>query len=357
MSGPVLKSKGGSGDCMSASCSARLVQPFLKFAAAERVDRELVPRDFLSASADGRVSLVAAHAMLDRGIERFRDEQLGLKLGRSMCFGEGGPFDYAVRSAATLRESVDVAARYSRLLTDSFLIWLEAWRGQAVIRLSDETSWTRASADFAMGAFYKIHLADEVPAASQLECWFPYSMPRDVSEYQKTFANVMLKFGAPFFGFAFNRAYEKAPMPGADSVLHSVHCDRVDSLLCDLSVARAVKTRVRRLIEQEIHYARSATVPSVARALRMSRRTMSRRLEQEGTSFAEELDNARRELALNYVHDGDTPLKEVAFRLGFSHAESFHRAFKRWTGETPLTYRRRSPASSRPMVSSPLAAV
>src|SRR5262249_45022223 len=86
-----------------------------------------------------------------------------------------------------------------------------------------------------------------------------------------------------------------------------------------------------------------ATVPRVARALRMSRRTMSRRLEQEGTSFAEELDNARRELAIAYVHEAETPLKEVAFRLGFSHAESFHRAFKRWTGETPLAYRRRVP--------------
>jgi AraC-like DNA-binding protein len=132
-------------------------------------------------------------------------------------------------------------------------------------------------------------------------------------------------------------------MPGADSVLHGVHCARVDSLLADLSAARALKTRVRRLIEQEVQYTRGANVPRVARALRMSRRTMSRRLEQEGTSFAEELDGARRQLALVYLNDRETPLKEVAFRLGFSHAESFHRAFKRWTGETPLTYRKRTP--------------
>ena len=83
-------------------------------------------------------------------------------------------------------------------------------------------------------------------------------------------------------------------------------------------------------------------MPHVARTLRMSRRTMSRRLEQEGTSFAAELDNARRQLAPAYVKDGETPLKEAAFRLGFSHAESFHRAFKRWTGETPLGCRKRA---------------
>jgi AraC-like DNA-binding protein len=260
-------------------------------------------------------------------------------------------------SAPTVRDAVDVAARYSRLLTDSFLIWFEAWRNQGVIHLSDQgPSWTRPAADFAMAAFYKIHLSDEVPAASHLECWFPYEMPEDMSEYQRSFPNITLKFNAPFFAFAFNRAYEKAPMPGADSVLHAVHCERVDSLLADLSAARALKTRVRRLIEQEIQYTRGATVPRVARALRMSRRTMSRRLEREGTSFAEELDNARRQLALVYVNDGETPLKEVAFRLGFSHAESFHRAFKRWTGETPLTYRKRTPeeeGSERPTLPSP----
>jgi AraC-like DNA-binding protein len=69
---------------------------------------------------------------------------------------------------------------------------------------------------------------------------------------------------------------------------------------------------------------------------------MSRRLEREGTSFAEEFDHARRERALTYLNDGEAPLKELSSRLGFSHVESFHRAFRRWTGETPTTYRKRT---------------
>jgi len=42
--------------------------------------------------------------------------------------------------------------------------------------------------------------------------------------------------------------------------------------------------------------------------------------------------------------DRETPLKQVAFRLGLSHPESFHRAFKRWTGKTPISYRLRARA-------------
>jgi AraC-like DNA-binding protein len=315
----------------------------MRYVDSRRLDPDLVPRDFWMAPADGRVSLESAHAMLDCAVDRLNDGLLGLKLGRSMCFGEGGPFDYAIRSAPTIRAAVDIAARYAPLVADSLTVWFEVWRRQAMVRL-DEASWTRQAADFAMAAFYKLHLSDALPAASRLECWFPYATPHDVSQHQRSFGNTALRFNAPFFAFTFDREHEKAPMRGADMALHAAHCACVDSLLADLSAARTFKTRVRRLIEREIQDTRGATVPRVARLLHMSRRTMSRRLQRDGTSFGEEVDSARRELAFVYLNEPETSLKEVAFRLGFAHAESFHRAFKRWTGETPVAHRKRAGA-------------
>jgi AraC-like DNA-binding protein len=99
--------------------------------------------------------------------------------------------------------------------------------------------------------------------------------------------------------------------------------------------------RVRRVILEQLHEVKGAPGDRVADVLGISRRTLSRRLEQEGTSFVEELDRARREIALVHVAETEEPLTEVAYLLGFSHVESFHRAFKRWTGETPLAYRTR----------------
>src|SRR5262245_24764874 len=99
----------------ASSCSARILQPFMRYVSARRLDRNLVPRAFWSASADGRVSLEAAQSMLDGAVERLGDERLGLTLGRSMRFGEGGPFDYAVHSASTVRDAVETAARYTKL--------------------------------------------------------------------------------------------------------------------------------------------------------------------------------------------------------------------------------------------------
>ena len=73
----------------------------------------------------------------------------------------------------------------------------------------------------------------------------------------------------------------------------------------------------------------------------MSPRTLGRRLEHEGTTFKELLDDLRRRLALRYVGGARSrALTEIAFLLGFSQSAAFHRAFKRWTGQTPLEYRR-----------------
>jgi AraC-like DNA-binding protein len=313
----------------------------MRYVGARRLDRDFVPRAFWSANADGRVSLAAAQSMLDCAVERLGDDRLGLTLGRSMRFGEGGEFDHAVRSAPTVRDAIAVAARYAPLISDSLQIRFEVWRRHAMIRVHDP-SWTRSSGEFSLAAFYKIHLADQLPAAAHVECWFPYAAPADVSAYERSFGSAALKFDAPFFAITFDSAYEAVPMPGADAALHGVHCARIDAVLAHVAAAGALKTQVRRLIEDGMRDSRSANLPGIAQALRMSRRTMSRRLEQEGTTFADELDEVRRQLAVAFVNDGHTPLKEVAFRLGFSHAESFHRAFKRWTGDSPLVYRQRT---------------
>jgi AraC-like DNA-binding protein len=67
---------------------------------------------------------------------------------------------------------------------------------------------------------------------------------------------------------------------------------------------------------------------------------MQRRLDEHGVTFADLLDEVRAELAKNKLVGSDLSLAEIGFLLGFSEQSSFTRAFKRWTGKTPLEYRR-----------------
>jgi AraC-like DNA-binding protein len=324
---------------MSALCSARQLGPFLNLISTRQIHQDLVPSEFWSAGLEDRVPLEAVHGMMQNGVERFGDEQLGLKLGRSMCLGQTGPFDYFIQSAANVRESVEAAGRYSPLLADSYRVWFEDWRGYALIRLFDEISWPRVVLDLAMSASYKIHVADRPPFTAGVECWFPYATPRDTRDYERMFPGAVLKFDAPFAAFAFDRARERVACPGADPRLHALLREHLDSIVGNVNRTFGLRPRVRRVIEQRLRQSADSSSPAVARALHMSNRTFTRKLEQEGSSYTGELNTVRRELALGFVREPSRPLAEVAFLLGFTHVESFHRAFKRWTGATPLAYR------------------
>jgi AraC-like DNA-binding protein len=86
-------------------------------------------------------------------------------------------------------------------------------------------------------------------------------------------------------------------------------------------------------------------IESVASQLTMSARTLQRRLTEEGVSYQELLDGARKQAAEQYLSESSLAIGEVAYLVGFSEPAAFHRAFKRWFGLTPERFRnqQRSP--------------
>ncbi|GAB5446311.1 MAG: AraC family transcriptional regulator [Gymnodinialimonas sp.] len=83
-----------------------------------------------------------------------------------------------------------------------------------------------------------------------------------------------------------------------------------------------------------------ATLTEAARAMNMTPRTLIRRLEADGTSFQAIKDALRRDIAIRDLQAGRKSVEAIALDVGFSSAANFHRAFTRWTGSTPRSYRR-----------------
>jgi AraC-like DNA-binding protein len=77
----------------------------------------------------------------------------------------------------------------------------------------------------------------------------------------------------------------------------------------------------------------------VAKSLHMSVRNLQRRLQGEGSSFKQLLEETRRELAAQYIRQMHRPIGEITYLLGFSEPSNFTRAFRRWTGRTPMEFR------------------
>jgi AraC-like DNA-binding protein len=79
---------------------------------------------------------------------------------------------------------------------------------------------------------------------------------------------------------------------------------------------------------------------------RVQRRALARLLRSEGTNFTAILSELRHERAVHLVRHTEIPLKRVAAELGFNSDASFNMAFKSWTGETPMRFRKAAPAKA-----------
>ncbi|MHC4225202.1 MAG: AraC family transcriptional regulator, partial [Planctomycetota bacterium] len=80
----------------------------------------------------------------------------------------------------------------------------------------------------------------------------------------------------------------------------------------------------------------------------VSPRTLRRRLDQEGTSWRRVLDRARFEACERLMLEPSLTLTEIAAELGYADQAHFTRAFRRWAGESPSSYRRRRLSGSVP---------
>lgn len=319
------------------SCSGRFVRPFVRVLAGHpsfgtRIEalRDLRIGD--------RIACERAYNTLSSWVERSGDPSLGLRAGQLMCLGAGGVLEFAMHSANSVRDSVSVASRYSRLFSDALLPSLEIHGPQAVVRLDHKLPAPRVARDFAMSAWFTNHIRVQLADAPEVQAWFSYEAPDDLDEHQRAFGSARLRFGAPCDGFAFDAELIDQPLASADALLHAVHCEHLETLIAGLPDQPSLTVRVHQLVAGELRRGRP-TALGVARQLHMSQRTLVRRLEAEGTSFSEQLDDLRRQLALRFVCSPNLPLSEITSLLGFSHVQGFHRAFKRWTGQTPIQYR------------------
>ena len=169
------------------------------------------------------------------------------------------------------------------------------------------------------------------------EVRFSHPAPRDTSAIE-AFYKAPVRFDCPQSQLVLASAVLTTPLLKADPDLAAFFAHRADDLL-ERHSEGGLAHRLRALLEGELGRG-LPTLETAAARLGVSARTLRRRLQEEGTTFQDTLDETRCELAKRHLGEDKLALGEVAFLLGFSEPSAFHRAFKRWTGQTPLSYRR-----------------
>jgi AraC-like DNA-binding protein len=169
------------------------------------------------------------------------------------------------------------------------------------------------------------------------ELHFTFGRPRGAKKDVEVFGCPVL-YGQPENKLIFDTEWLNGTPNFGNEVTNSELTELCDRLLSELKLSTGLAGRVREIFLASL--ARPMSFDLVAERLRISSRTLRRKLEQEGTSFRELIDELRAHAAIKYVRDTDLTIEDVAFALGFSDAAAFRHAFRRWTKSAPHEYRR-----------------
>jgi len=288
---------------------------------------------------DAKIPLAVENALWNEAARLTGDEAFGLHAAERLTPGTFDVLDYAVRTAPTLRSALERLARYNRLVHDA-----------AVFTLRDDEQTLRVEHGFRSGPHVPCRHASEFTLATlvvlgaelleralePLAVEFAHAAPGpEVGAEHRRIFGVEARFSQPLNALTLARESVERALPRADPGLSRVIERHAEALLAALPPpSETTGDRVWHLLSKTLGEGAPA-LADVAARLKMSERSLQRKLADEGKSFEALLDDVRRKLALRYLADPKLAIAEVAYLLGYSEPSPFHRAFKRWTGKTP----------------------
>jgi AraC-like DNA-binding protein len=171
------------------------------------------------------------------------------------------------------------------------------------------------------------------------EVHFAHELPEQTSEHHRIFRAPVL-FGCETNALVIELSFAERPVPAADQQLYLIMKQYLDQVLSELPGEDSLFAAIRKTIAESMRDG-SPELARVAKRLAIGPRTLQRRLKEYGFDFKKLVEDTRQRFAVTYLKDRKNSLTEIAFLLGYSELSAFNRAFKRWTGTTPLEYQRR----------------
>lgn len=329
------------------SLSVGLVWPFLELAQQHRCSA-LIAR-FQSLLGHTRVQLVqpdrripfrVAAALLTDLAETLDVRSVGLAAAMQVTTEHIALAEYLARSKDTLGAALISSIRYAHLLCGGVQRRLDIQGDVARIRLWFDGGIVLHETAYEFALALQLRCAQRItgmPELCPLEAHFTHARPRDVTLHEQLF-RCRLRFDMPVTALVLSAKLMDLPLPHCEPALSRLLDQQATITLAGLPSSILIMPRVRDLLAAEIGTSRTSA-KRVAHTLGVSARTLARKLDQENTSFRLLVDQTRRDLALRDLTETTRPIRDIAMRLGFASSQSFHRAFRRWTGATAMSYR------------------
>jgi AraC-like DNA-binding protein len=299
-----------------------------------------------------RVSAAAQGEFLENAAEALSDSAFGLHLAERANPREAGLLFYVASAAENLGEALTLFVRYFRIVNESVHLNLRRRPDGMIVEANYfgiGRHLVRQNTEFLFAVVVKAIREGTGRDVCPTRVACAHKRTSDLREFER-FYRCAVEFGMPLDQLAFSNETLALPLLTQDP-----HLLETLRPFCD-AAARARNTAtgsIRASVENEVQrllpHGR-AQAETIAKALAVSPRTLSRRLVEEGTTYAEVIDQLRRSLATQYLREPGFTLAQIGWLLGYEGPTSFNHAFKRWTGRSPSTARNqaRLPRSEYP---------
>jgi AraC-like DNA-binding protein len=272
------------------------------------------------------------------------DQALGpgfsVRVGQQMKMDDYGVLGLSWKTCSKAGEIFERCERYFHLLSNTYVFKVEkegdlskvylfrdAYRRG--VELSNEATFSAT-----VVVLQSMTDTDIAPVSAS----FKHGAPADLKSYHKAFHCPVL-FDQPHNFIAYKTTDLNTRTAKADVSIHKFLLERVEEETNGMEISSGkIVTDVKGLIQDALPSG-IPTINQIGGHMGMSSRTLTRRLSESGLTFRDLVKQEQETISRDLLRNSTRTISEIAFQTGFSEQSAFSRAFKRWTGQSPLEYR------------------
>jgi AraC-like DNA-binding protein len=288
---------------------------------------------------NARVPFAVYNQLMSRARKLTGEPALGIFLGLQRRVSMYGFLGFAAMSASTLGEVMELAVRFSPTVSTAIKLSLHKEGELTALRIEECCDPGECRDVAVLALIVGMSQMGRALTGHELAGEAHLAIPRP--SYADRFPEVLarVRFDQPVTQLVFQSKALELPLVAPDRAGLRLAREQCERVLRDHGLDGGIVERVRGLMATPQGM---LSLEEVATRLRMSARTLKRRLAAQGVSYSELLERERCQRARLLLCSSQLSLLEITERLGYSTLPNFARAFRRWTGETPAAYRRAS---------------
>lgn len=300
-----------------------------------------IARRSQSYNVDKRIPFIEWLNILKEIEDRYKGRPLGLEIAKYVKPSHLGTLGYIGLSCESLLDAMPVFIKYQRLCYDFMHVdvfvdedcFVVTWEFDANFQagqLADETM---------IAILYNMVNIMVSPNRAKLnKVHFVFERPKNSHIYDKYF-HCNVEYSQDKTRMYFSKSNMDLMINNSDPALNRILNRQADILLAELPEVNSFDELVQQKIIKAIHQG-NISIEYVATKMGLPTRLFQYRLQKQGYTFKQRLNQVRKGLALQYLEDTSLNISEISALLAYNEQSSFNRAFKAWLGKTPIEWRK-----------------